>query len=213
MNFRPRSKGAVFLCTPLYNLYKSHRGGGLLSSITKLALADSLKKLMQHRPLDKITVKDLVEDCGVNRQTFYYHFRDIYDLLGWIFQTEAYDAITDCQNYDTWQKGFLKVLQYVKDNSGFCLNAFRSMGREQLEFFLNNVTFALISSVMEELSEGVRIREEDKKFIDRFFTFAITGMLTDWMRSGMKTPPEALVQELSTLMEGQLIMAIKRYKY
>lgn len=184
-----------------------------MSSITKLALADSLKKLMQHRPLDKITVKDLVEDCGVNRQTFYYHFRDIYDLLGWIFQTEAYDAITDCQNYDTWQKGFLKVLQYVKDNSGFCLNAFRSMGREQLEFFLNNVTFALISSVMEELSEGVRIREEDKKFIDRFFTFAITGMLTDWMRSGMKTPPEALVQELSTLMEGQLIMAIKRYKY
>ena len=75
------------------------------------------------------------------------------------------------------------------------------------------MTFALISSVMEELSEGVRIREEDKKFIDRFFTFAITGMLTDWMRSGMKTPPEALVQELSTLMEGQLIMAIKRYKY
>ena len=184
-----------------------------MSSITKLALADSLKKLMQHRPLDKITVKELVENCGVNHQTFYYHFRDIYDLLGWIFQTEAYDAILDCQSYDTWQKGLLKILQYVQKNSAFCVNAFRSLGREQLESFLNNATSALLSSVMDELSEGYRLRETDKTFIVQFFTFAITGMLTDWMRSGMQAKPEALVQELGTLMEGQLSMAIKRYQY
>lgn len=184
-----------------------------MSSITKLALADSLKKLMLHRPLDKITVKELVEDCGVNRQTFYYHFRDIYDLLGWVFQTEAYDAITDCQNYDTWQQGFLKILQYVKSNQDFCTNAFRSLGREHLEFFLNNATFALISSVMDELSEGHRLQERDKVFIARFFTFGITGMLTDWIRSGMTASPESMVQELSTLMEGQLSMAIIRYQY
>ncbi|MCH4239126.1 MAG: TetR/AcrR family transcriptional regulator C-terminal domain-containing protein [Oscillospiraceae bacterium] len=184
-----------------------------MSSITKLALADSLKKLMLHRPLDKITVKELVEDCGVNRQTFYYHFRDIYDLLGWIFQTEAYDAIADCQNYDTWQQGFLKILQYVKSNKNFCTNAFRSLGREHLEFFLNNATFALITSVMDELSEGHRIQERDKVFIARFFTFGITGMLTDWIRSGMTASPESMVQELSTLMEGQLSMAITRYQY
>lgn len=184
-----------------------------MSSITKFALAKSLKKLMLHRPLDKITVKDLVKDCGVNRQTFYYHFRDIYDLLGWILQTEANDAILDCQNYDTWQKGLLKILQYVKENSTFCVNAFRSLGREQLESFLNNAISALISSMMDELSEGYHIRDGDKNFIVRFFTFAITGMLTDWMRSGMQIGPEALVQELSTLMEGQLTMAIKRYNY
>ena len=55
----------------------------------KYALAQSLKKLLSVRKLDKITVKDIVEDCGVNRQTFYYYFRDIYDLLEWNFQDAA----------------------------------------------------------------------------------------------------------------------------
>ncbi|HCC02198.1 MAG TPA: dihydroxyacetone kinase transcriptional activator DhaS [Ruminococcaceae bacterium] len=183
-----------------------------MPSITKMALASSLKKLMLHRPLDKITVKDIVRDCGVNRQTFYYHFRDIYDLLGWIFQTEAYDAIADCQNYDTWQQGFLKILHYVTDNSSFCTNAFRSLGRDHLELFLRNATFALLSKVMVELSKGHPIRDEDKDFITRFFSSAITGMLMDWIRSGLKASPEAMAQELSTLMEGQLSTAIERYQ-
>ena len=54
-----------------------------MSQLTKYALEQSLKKLLRERPLDKITIKDLVEDCGVNRQTFYYHFQDIYDLIAW----------------------------------------------------------------------------------------------------------------------------------
>ena len=60
-----------------------------MAQTTKRALAASLKKLLKERPLDNITVKDIVEDCEVNRQTFYYHFQDIYDLLLWVFTTEA----------------------------------------------------------------------------------------------------------------------------
>ena len=82
-----------------------------MSLLTKKELAASLKKMMQKTPFDKITVKDLVKECGVNRQTFYYHFQDIYELLGLIYKTEALGAIADYKSYETWQQGFLKIFQ------------------------------------------------------------------------------------------------------
>ena len=60
-----------------------------MSEITKKALAESLKKLLSKNKLNKITIKEITEDCGVNRQTFYYHFKDIYDLLEWIYKNEV----------------------------------------------------------------------------------------------------------------------------
>ena len=62
---------------------------------TKLALAGSLKHLLQKKFLDDITVKEIVEDCAVNRQTFYYHFQDIYDLLHWFLDHETAEALQD----------------------------------------------------------------------------------------------------------------------
>ena len=76
-----------------------------MSLNTKQQLANALKSLMQTKPLEKITIKDIVIFCGVNRQTFYYHFKDIYDLLGWIYKTEAIDSISNCKTYKTWQQG------------------------------------------------------------------------------------------------------------
>ena len=60
-----------------------------MSQITKNALAASLKKLLSKKELSKITITNITEECGVNRQTFYYHFKDIYDLLEWIFTNEV----------------------------------------------------------------------------------------------------------------------------
>ena len=69
-----------------------------MSQTTKKALAASLKQLLKEKPLDKITVTDLVEDCEVNRQTFYYHFQDIYDLIEWIYVSEAARILGDKKN-------------------------------------------------------------------------------------------------------------------
>lgn len=71
-----------------------------MSLTTKRALAGSFEKLLSKRSFDKITVKDIVEDCGVNRQTFYYHFHDIYDLIEWIFQDAADHVDEDLLDYN-----------------------------------------------------------------------------------------------------------------
>lgn len=77
-----------------------------MSNITKKALALSLKKLMNEFSLDKITVKGIALQCGVNRQTFYYHFKDIYKLIEWIYTEEAIVNIKQYKSYETWQHGF-----------------------------------------------------------------------------------------------------------
>lgn len=182
-----------------------------MSLMTKKRMAASLKKLMSQTSLTNITVKDVVADCGVNRQTFYYHFQDIYELLGWIFRTEALDSIVDYKTYETWQLGFLKIFQYIEDNKAFCLNTFRSLGREHLEQFLNTVTFDLLHGVVEELSNGRNIAPDDKRFIANFYSFAFVGLLLQWLNTGIKEKPGDIVKKLSKLIEGDIGRAIEKY--
>lgn len=182
-----------------------------MSLLTKKALASSLKKLMKKRPLGKITIKDLVADCGVNRQTFYYHFQDIYYLLGWIYNTEVLDSVSDYSTYETWQQGFLKIFQYVSENREFCMNSYHSLGREYLESFLYDVVFDLLMKVVEEVASGEQVKQEDKKFIADFYTFAFSGIMLNWMKGGLKENPELIIKKLSILIEGDIEKAIKKY--
>lgn len=182
-----------------------------MSPMTKKLLAASLKKLMSKTSLDQITVKELAADCGVNRQTFYYHFQDIYELLGWVFKSEALDAIEDYRSYATWQLGFLKIFQYVQNNRAFCLSTYQSLGREHLESFLNSVTFELLYSVVAEIASGSALKEEDHCFIARFYTYGFVSLMLEWLRSGTKESPEAIIDRLSKLIDGDIPRAIEKY--
>lgn len=183
-----------------------------MSLMTKKALAASLKKLMQNTLLDKITVKELVEDCGVNRQTFYYHFQDIYDLLGWIYKTEALESIDHYKTYETWQQGFLKIFRYVEENRAVCLNTFHSLAREHLEQFLYSVCYNLLIDVVEEVVQGTSISQEYKSFIANFYKFGFVGLLLEWLKSGTKEKPENIIGKLSKLVEGNISKAIENYR-
>lgn len=182
-----------------------------MSPITKNLLAASLKKLMSKASLDQITVKELTTDCGVNRQTFYYHFQDIFELLGWIYKTEALEAINDYKTYATWQVGFLKIFQYVEANRSFCLSTYHSLGREHLETFLNNLTYELLYGVVAELADGSGLETEDHTFIAKFYTYGFVSLMLDWLKTGAKERPEMIIERLGKLIEGDIPRAIEKY--
>lgn len=119
-----------------------------MSQITKRALASALKELLEHKPLNKITIADITEQCGVNRQTFYYHFQDIYALLEWIYTTDAQRLLEGKRDGDTWQQGFLQVLKYIRDNRALVRNTYHSVSRELLEGYLYRVTYQLMRDVV-----------------------------------------------------------------
>ena len=107
-----------------------------MSQTTKRALEASFKKLLLEKPLNKITINDITEDCGVNRMTFYYHFKDIYDLVDWILAEDAAKAMEGRRGFGTWSEAYLDVLRQLQDNKTLVLNVYRSVGREQVEQYL-----------------------------------------------------------------------------
>ena len=93
-----------------------------MATSTKESLGNALKKMLTIKPIDKITVKDLVEECGVNRQTFYYHFDDVYDLLEWVFEEDANRTLPQEILYANWRENVLPFFHYLYNNKPFVLN-------------------------------------------------------------------------------------------
>ena len=183
-----------------------------MSQVTKRALEASLKNLLLKKPLDKITINDITEDCGINRMTFYYHFKDIYDLIEWCCVEDAKKALEGKKTHDTWQQGFLQIFEAVLDNKPFILNVYHSVSREQVEIYLYKLTYDLLIGVVEEKSAGMNVREEDKKFIADFYKYAFVGLMLDWVRHDMKGDPHRIIEDLSVLMHGNVAAALERFK-
>ncbi len=179
-------------------------GGGVMPSslITKKALANSLKQLMEKIPLNKITVQDIVDNCELNRQTFYYHFQSIFDLLEWIYKTEVVESISENKSYETWTEGYLNILLYIEKNKKFCLNTFKYTERDNLDSIMYKITNGLLAGVVREVLQNMGLKEEDKELICNFFSLAFIGLLVQWFRQGMKKKPEAIVGRLSKLEEN-----------
>ncbi len=183
-----------------------------MAQTTKKALAASLKKLLSEKSMDKITVIDIVEDCEVNRQTFYYHFKDIYDLVEWIYTNEASKALGDKKTYDTWQQGFIQIFKYVLENKSFVINTYHSLKREHLENYLYNETYNLLIGVIEEKASGQNIKEEDKAFIAHFYKYAFVGLTLDWIGKGMKGDPSSIIERVNILIHGNIVKALENFK-
>ncbi|MEG1153012.1 MAG: TetR/AcrR family transcriptional regulator [Ruthenibacterium sp.] len=180
-----------------------------MSQITKRALEASLKNLLLQKPLDKITIGDIAQDCGINRMTFYYHFKDIYDLVEWSCMEDARKVLAGKKTYDTWQQGFLQILEAVLANKPFIMNVYHSVSREQVEQYLYQVTFDLMIGVVEEKAVGMRVRDEDKTFIADFYKYAFVGLMLDWIKNGMKDEPKMLTARLAHLVQGNITSALQ----
>ena len=186
-----------------------------MSQITKRALAAALKKELREKPLDKITIADIVEECGVGRQTFYYHFKDIYDLLEWTYLEETERVVGDAKTYETWPEGYGRLLAYLMENKSFVSRTYHSLSREYLERFLGGVTAELLLNVLRERNgrDALECPEADMRYIAEFYKYGFVGLTLDWIRDGMKKRPEELVERLSVLLRGSFEDAMKRFSH
>ena len=183
-----------------------------MSNTTKLALEASLKKLLLHKPIDKITINDLTEDCGISRMSFYYHFKDIYDLVEWVCVEDGRRALQDKKTYDTWQEGLMQVFEAVMENKPFILNVYRSVSREKIENYLYRLTYRLISDVVEEKCVGIEVPAEDKKFIAEFYKYGFVGIMLSWIDRGMKDDYRQIVDKMSIALRGNITNSIHNFE-
>ena len=182
-----------------------------MSNITKHALAESLKKLLLKKPLNKITINDLTTDCGISRMAFYYHFKDIYDLVEWACLEESRKALQGKKTYDTWQEGLLQIFEAVYENKPFIINAYNAISREQIENFLFQLTHDLIMSVVEEQARSTSLTQEQKSFIADFYKYSFVGIMLDWIRQGMKDDYTSICDNMCTTIQGNITNSIKNF--
>lgn len=166
-----------------------------MSDLTKQALIASFKKLLETEQFDKITISDITNDCGLSRQTFYYHFRDIFDMIRWIYNSESLNEIGGRGGYGTWQDKIRELFDYTLNNKSLILGTFNSKCRNDLVGYYMDVSIRKISDIVEMKSDG-DIAEKDKKFIASVYAYAFVGIIVDWISDGMKESSEEMVDRV-----------------
>jgi probable dihydroxyacetone kinase regulator len=184
-----------------------------MANMTKRALADSLIKLLRTKPITKVTINDITEACGVNRMTFYYHFKDIYDLVEWIFANSLSTVLENKELYGSWQNGLLHILMLYKSNQTLIMNVYHHVGTDYIENYIESAVFKMVYSVVESRTEKLNItniKEEDILLITDFYKYAITGLLMNWVKKGMKDEPEEIVKKLNIVTSGNVDEVLKK---
>lgn len=178
---------------------------------TKLALEASLKNLLLKKPVDKITITDLTNDCGITRMAFYYHFKDIYDLVEWSCYEDASKALHGKKTYETWQEGLMQIFEAVMENKPFIMNVYHALSREQIENYLFRLTRDLIMNVIKECSKGMNITVSEQSFIADFYKYSFVGVMLDWIKKGMKENYHEIVNDICITMSGNIKNSLQNF--
>ena len=177
---------------------------------TKKKIREGFIKILNERPLNKITVKDIASACEINRNTFYYYYTDVYALLSELFQTELQTVIDEYNDTFSWEESFIVATKVALENKIAINHVYNSMQREELEDYIYNVSGHVMNRYVEKLSDGISASSGDKKLISSFYQCALTEMVLRWIASGMKEDPDTIVRRIGQLFDGHIALSLKR---
>ncbi len=150
---------------------------------TQKFIMSTFMQLLENESLDKITVRDIVEECEINRNTFYYHYSDIYDLLDDVFRVEAEKFLEqDVDDNTTFGEEYARAAQFVLKYRKAILHIYDSKKRDVLENYLETLAFSFINRFVKKESEGYGLSDDDVNYITGFYTHAIVGNTIEWIK-------------------------------
>jgi AcrR family transcriptional regulator len=176
---------------------------------TEYRLAEELKIMMAEIPLDEISVSALAKRCDVRRQTFYYHFHDVYDLLTLVFLNEKIDKI---QKVNNPQNLLECIYAYYIKNQKFIDAALISAGRDLFEKFINNACQSSFMKIIHEYDSNKLISLNDRKKIARFYSYAYSNTITFYLASSKKKDLNGLLNQFNFLNADFLKILIDKLK-
>ncbi|OQA79040.1 MAG: hypothetical protein BWY30_00318 [Tenericutes bacterium ADurb.Bin239] len=174
---------------------------------TKARLGNSLKKFMATMPLDTISVINITKDCKVNRQTFYYHFRNIYDLLTWVFLNEEIEKPSN----DELEEAIFIVLRYVKYNEALIANTLASAAKDLVREFLFNYLYNVSLSYLAKKDPEDKLTINERKLLARVYGAGLASSVISWFEGEYSFPEHEFVMNLVTFFNDFPLDAI-RYK-
>ena len=185
-----------------------------MASFTKFAILKVFGDLAASRPVDKITVKDISDQCGISRNTFYYHYQDIYQVLKAYVQYSA-EHVIELMVEDEGEDGKagLKEIRYLEANRELLCNLYRSAANEEVRNCLQSASQIIFDRLIESVSQGMEVQAEDKKILSAVCQYTVRGIMTSWMEEDGMLNGETLEQvlvRLDYLFKGAIREALMR---
>lgn len=181
-----------------------------MASRTKRAILDSMIKLLNEKPLDQITVRDIVEDCQVSRNTFYYHFEDIPQLLESVINAETERIIQEHVRVDSSADCLEAVISFAMSNRKAALHIYRSANRDIYELYQWRMCRHMATLYIDGVLADRRIAESDHRLLLDYATCLCSGLVSGWLQEGMKSDIRARFHRLCELKQGELERMIER---
>lgn len=188
---------------------------GKRSQATKEAIHLALRDLLQEKKLDDITVTEVVERCGISRQTFYYHFRDLYEVVEWRFlalSEEMQDYLIQADRNDR-RLALELIVEKMRENKNLMLNIYRAFPRSYLERYLIRWSQPFLEDQIRERAQYYRISEDAVEFVIDLYSFGIASILLNWLDKGMSSGMVERLDYFHTLVEKGLDDALRNLSY
>jgi AcrR family transcriptional regulator len=161
---------------------------------TQKFIMSTFMQLLEGESLDKITVRDIVEECEINRNTFYYHYSDIYDLLDDVFRVETEKFMSeDVDENTTFGEEYERAACFVLKYKKAILHIYDSKKRDVLQNYLETLAFSFISRFVKKEADGYGLPDEDIDYITGFYTHAIVGNTLGWIKRKLPSGQEKFI--------------------
>lgn len=180
---------------------------------TKMSIAIAFMEFLDKgKPMNKITINDIAEQCHINRMTFYYHFEDIYDLLNWMLINHLIIKYEPKESFDNLGEEIKILLHKTAENKNIISNIITHGGREHLEAFAKKQIGDLFKTVLDDMTQEIKISEENKSLIVYIYRTSFSALFTDWIKSGMKNTPDTVIRRFERLIRGTMRQCIENVK-
>ncbi|MGN0345899.1 MAG: TetR/AcrR family transcriptional regulator [Lachnospiraceae bacterium] len=187
-----------------------------MSKFTKKAIEDAFIELSNTIPIEKITVTAVTNACGINRNTFYYHYQDIYSLLEEILTVRAKRLFTveDVKNPDSWKSALRLIGEYGRKNKGFIKNAYNSMGRDAFEDYIADIAYQSLYPIFHEgilptmTQKGKTISERNLNQLVGFYSLLFANATVGWLRGKLGDSVEVMEKAI-VMLDGVIIQMME----
>ena len=172
-----------------------------MSGFTKEIIARTFTELLDEKPMSKVTVKDIVERCGVNRNTFYYHFRDIPDVVEFILKKKWDEILEAPQEKASILECMEEMAALVRSNRKLMLNVYRSVKRDTFLFYMNEVATYIITEYFDKNMNEFNLDKREIQMLIKYYKCLFIGILIEWLDHGLEDDLGAEIREMLQLLK------------
>ena len=182
----------------------------MAKNYTKDLIRKEFINLLNKKPLHNVTVTELAKECNIERKTFYYHYENLPQLIKEIFDEELDQVIEEYNETPSWEEGFILAAKFILDNKKAIKHMYESDYKIDLEKYVFSISGEIMNKYVSRQAEKTKAQDIDIKLIAYFYQCALSSALIQWVATDMKTDPKVITRRIGDLMDGNILLSLKR---